>query len=59
MYISLHADTKHSRKARKERHIVLSTAPQWGSLKNNFEDIRMKKVLALVVAAAMGLSSAA
>jgi opacity protein-like surface antigen len=28
-------------------------------LRNLFEDIRMKKVLALVVAAAMGLSSAA
>jgi Zn-dependent M32 family carboxypeptidase len=30
LYIWLHADTKHSRKPRKDRHIVLSTAPQWG-----------------------------
>lgn len=30
LYIWLHADTKHSRKARKDKHIVTSTAPQWG-----------------------------
>ncbi len=42
-----------------ETHIVWSTAPQWGYSRNQFEDFRMKKVLALVVAAAMGLSSVA
>ncbi|CAM4423520.1 hypothetical protein KLAF111653_21505 [Klebsiella africana] len=30
LYIRLHADTKHSRKARKDKHIVISPAPQWG-----------------------------
>jgi hypothetical protein len=30
VYIWLHADTNHSRKPLKDKHIVCSTAPQWG-----------------------------
>ncbi len=59
LYIPLLPDTKDSLIASRQALIVLPTAPQWGYSRNQVEDFRMKKVLALVVAAAMGLSSVA
>jgi type IV secretory pathway VirB6-like protein len=59
LYIPLLPDTKDSLMSAPEMHIVWPTAPQWGYSGNQFEDFSMKKVLALVVAAAMGLSSVA
>ena len=58
MYIWLRADTNHSRKAHPQIAIVISTAPA-GLNHTLLEGNKMKKVLALVVAATMGLSAAA
>ncbi|MGP4872057.1 hypothetical protein ACTXQV_08330, partial [Klebsiella pneumoniae] len=51
LYIPLLPDTKDSLIASRQALIVLPTAPQWGYSRNQVEDFRMKKVLALVVAA--------
>lgn len=58
LYMPLHADTNDSLNVFIDAPIVHLNGPTAG-LTNKFEDVEMNKVLALTVAALMGLSSAA